>query len=249
MRKLIYVPIIHTNADFGSFAQELDKRGRALTNDLDWEGHNKTVLGFWDSIDHYFEHFEVKNLKIYQDGLVADEEIGRKIISEGRKQGSRNFEIVSKLMDRGAQLVKTENFHFVKKEYDYLKKIVETKNKMKKVIEALIYKLRKKKLLKNRDDFIAQTINETLKQGETAILFLGAEHEIVSKFTKDIEVIELKKREKIREYRKMFLKKNNEKQEQLVEYLTSPIEEDTLDRKGGTTFKITFKGFKDKDKA
>jgi len=228
MRKLIYMPIIHISADLGEFSSEISKRGKSMTGDEAWKGHEKTLLGFWDSIDHYFEHFEVKNLKIYQDGLVADEEMGQKIISEGRKQGSRNFEIVSKLMDRGAQLVKTEDFSLVKKEYDYLMKILKSKKKIKKILDVLVYKFRKIKLLKERDEFIAQNINETLKQGETAILFLGAEHEIVSKLTKDIEVIELKKREKIREYRKMFLKKNKEKKEQLAEYLTSPIEEDTF---------------------
>ncbi len=196
MRKLIYVPIIHISADLGEFSSEISKRGKSLTSEEGWKGHEKTLLGFWDSIDHYFERLEVKNLKIYQDGLVADEEMGQKIISEGKKKGSRNFEIVSKLINRGAQLVKTEDFSLVKKEYDYLMKILKSKKKIKKILDVLIYKFRKIKLLKERDEFIAQNINDTLKQGETGILFLGAEHEIVPRLSKDIEVVEIKKRER-----------------------------------------------------
>lgn len=224
MRKLIYVPIIHLSADLGELASEIKKRGRSLTSDKDWRGHEKAVLGFWDSIDHYFNSLEVKKFKIYQDGLVADGEIGVKIISDGIKKGSRNFEIVSKLINGGAQLVRTEDFPLVKKEYEYLMNIIKSKKKFKKLLHALIYKFRKKKLLKQRDGFIAQNINKTLEPGETGILFLGADHEIVPRLPEDIEVIELKDREKIKEYRKRFLaKKDKEKLNQLTKYLISPI--------------------------
>lgn len=224
MRKLIYVPIIHIGADLGELAAEISKRGRSMTSDESWMGHEKAVLGFWDSIDHYFESLEVKDFKIYQDGLMADGEMGRKIIADGEKKGSRNFEIVSKLIDRGARLVKTEDFALVKKEYDYLKKIIKSKKKIKKILDVLIYKFRKIKLLKERDEFIAQNINDTLKPDDTGILFLGAEHEIVPKLSEGIEVVELKKREKIKEYRKIFLSKDKEKLNQLADYLISPIE-------------------------
>ena len=225
MRKLIYVPIIHLSADLGELAAEMKKHGRSLTSDEDWKKHEKTTVGFWDSIAHYFDSLEVSNFKIYQDGLVADGDMGMKIISEGIKKGSRNFEIISRLIDRNARLVRTEDFSHVKKEYDYLMKIIKSKNMIKKILSVLIYKFHKKKLLIKRDKFIAQNINATLKSGEAGILFLGAGHEIIPKLPEDIEVVELKSRKKIKEYRKRFLsKKDKEKLNRLAQYLASPIE-------------------------
>lgn len=224
MRKLIYVPIIHISADLGNIASEVNKRGRVLIGDIDWKRHKETILGFWDSVARYFESLNVKNLKIYQDGLVADGEVGLKIVSDGVKKGSKNYEIVSRLISQGAQLVKTENFPAVKKEYDYLIKVAKAKKFIKKIIAALNYRFHKKRLLRERDKFIAQAIDNTLGEGETGVLFLGAHHEIISKLPENIEIIELKEREKIKEYQKRFLsKKDKEKLDQLADYLISPI--------------------------
>lgn len=225
MRKLIYVPIIHISADLGDMASEVNKRGRILIGEMNWNRHKEVILGFWASIDQYFNSLDVKNFKIYQDGLVANGEVGLKIVSDGVKRGSKNYEIVSRLIRRGAQLVKTENFPAVKREYDYLLKITKAKNYVKRIIAALNYRFHKKKLLKDRDDYISQTINSTLGQGETGILFIGAHHEIIPKLPENIEILELKERERISEYQKSFIsKKNKEKLNQLADYLISPLE-------------------------
>ncbi len=225
MRKLIYVPIIHISADLGDIASEVDKRGSVMIGDVNWKRHKETILGFWDSIAHYFESLNVRNFKIYQDGLVADGEVGLKIVSEGVKSGSKNYEIVSRLITHGAQLVKTENFSVVKKEYDYIIKIAKARKYVKRILAALNYRFHKNRLLRERDEFIAQTITNTLGQEETGVLFLGAYHEIIPKLPKDIDVVELKEREKIKEYQKSILsKKNKEKLNRLADYLISPIE-------------------------
>jgi len=225
VRKLIYTPIIHVSADLGDIASEVDKKGRTSFGEKDWKRHKEAILGFWDSVAHYFDSLEVKGFKIYQDGLVADEEIGQKIVSEGVKKGSKNYEIISKLLSQGAQLVRTEKFSLVKREYDYIIKLAKTRKYFKKIIAALDYKFHKNKLLRERDEFIAQTIDKTLGKGETGVLFLGAHHEIISRLPEDIEIIELKEREKIKEYQKSLLsKKDKEKLNQLTEYLISPIE-------------------------
>jgi len=225
MRKLIYVPIIHISADFGEIASEVNKRGLLSFGKEEWKRHKEAVLGFWDSIAHYFDSLEAKDIKIYQDGLVAGGDVGEKIVSDGVKKGSKNYEIVSKLISRGAHLEKTENFLLVKKEYDYILKLAMARKVIKKVIAALNYRFHKKKLLRERDEFIAKTIESTLGQGETGILFLGAQHEILSKLPEDIEILRLINRERINEYRKKFLfKKDKEKLDQLAEYLASPIE-------------------------
>ena len=225
MRRLIYVPIIHVSADLGEVASEIEKRAGSSFGKEDWEKHKEAISGFWDSIARYFFSMEVKDFKIYQDGMVADGEMGMKIVSEGEKKGSNNYKIVSRLVKRGAQLVRTEDFSLVKKEYDYIIKIAKAKKMVKRIIAALNYRFHKKKLLRERDESIAYTIDKTLGKGETGILFLGAHHEIVSKLPEDIDIIEVKKRDIINKYQKAFLsKKDKEKLNKLAEYLTSPVE-------------------------
>lgn len=224
MRKLIYVPILHISADLGSISKHVNSRGRNIAGDINWDKHKNTVLGFWSAVADSFSSLNVKKFKLFQDGMVANGEIGQKILEEGKKKGSKNLEIISQLIDRGAQLVKTEDFSLVKKEYDSIKKIAGNKNLWKKLLSFLRYKFHKKRLLIKRDRYIAQRIDETLKKGETGILFLGAEHEIISKLPSDIEVIELKEREKIRKYRKVLLtKKNKQEFENLAHYLKSSV--------------------------
>ncbi|MCK4430823.1 MAG: hypothetical protein KAW19_05925 [Candidatus Aminicenantes bacterium] len=225
LRRLIYVPIIHVSADLGEVASEIDKRAGSSFGKEDWKKHKDTVSGFWDSIVRYFFPLEVKDFKVYQDGMVADGEMGMRIVSEGEKKGSINYKIVSRLVKQGAQLVRTEDFSLVKKEYDYIIKIARAKKMVKRIIAALNYRVHKKKLLRERDESITDTIDKTLGKGETGILFLGAHHEIVSKLPEDIDIIEVKKRDIINKYQKAFLsKKDKEKLSKLAEYLTSPIE-------------------------
>lgn len=225
MRKLIYVPIIHVSADLGEVASEIDKRAGSSFGKEDWKKHKEAISGFWDSIARYFFSMEVKDFKIYQDGMVADGEMGMKIVSEGEKKGSNNYKIVSRLVKRGAQLVRTEDFSLVKKEYDYIIKITKAKKIVKKIMAALNYRFHKKKLLRERDESIAETIDKTLGEGETGILFLGAHHKIVSKLPEDIDIMEVKKRDIINKYQKAFLsKRDKEKLDKLAEYLSSPVE-------------------------
>lgn len=109
-------------------------------------------------------------------------------------------------------------------EYGYLIKIFKARKYVIKRFAALNYRLHRNRLLRDRDEFIAQTIDGTLKEGETGILFLGAHHEIIPKLPDDIEIIELKERERIKEYQKGFLlKKDKETHAHLYNYLISPI--------------------------
>jgi len=226
MRTLIYVPIIHTGADLGSLAKDITKRGIADLGKEFWEEHRKTVDGFWDAIARYFDSEDVHEAKIYQDGMVGEGEIGEKIVEEGVKQGSKNYELISKLLKRGAILVKTEDFVLVKREFDRIRKITQAKNLMEKLFSFTEYKLTKNKLLNKRDKFIAEKIDKTLNHGETGILFIGAYHNIKNRLTKDILFREVKNTEKIKEYHRLlpFYKRNKERFHELTEYLISEVE-------------------------
>ena len=225
MRTLLYVPIIHTSADLGSLAGDVTKRGIADLGEDVWKEHQRTVEGLWDAISHYFDSMNVSGMKIYQDGMVAEGEIGEKIVEEGLNLGSRNYQLVSKLLKRGAILVKTEDFNLVKIERDRLLAITQAKSITQKIIAFIRYKLIKKRLLSKRDNYIAKRIDETLNNGATGIIFIGAYHNIKKRLPKDIQIKEIKDADKIREYQILlpFYNKDQKRFEELGRYLVSEI--------------------------
>ena len=225
MRTLIYIPVIHTSADLGSIAKEVAKRGiRDLGQEL-WEKHRRTVEGFWDVVSDYFDSIEVKDMKIYQDGMVAEDEVGKKIAEDTAKAGSKNYQLILKLLDRGAVLVKTEDFKLVKKEYDRLLAVTQAKSITKKIIAFIKYKLVKVILLNRRDNFIANRIEQTLKADEKAILFIGAFHNIKKRLPKDIQIKEVKDAAKVKRYQKLlpFYNKKGKQFDELGKYLVSDV--------------------------
>jgi len=213
------------SADLGTLAPVMDRRGVVELGKDFWLRHKETIARFWNSIAQFFDSLEVKGSKIYQDGLIADGEMGMRIVEEGVKEGSKNYQIISGLLERGATLVKTEDLSLVKKEYDSLSKIVRSKSPGGKIVASLRYKLIESKLLKERDNFIANRIDETLGDGEVGILFIGAYHDVIPMLRGNIEINEVKKVEKVREYQRLLSNPGRDKKhfEQLAEYLVSPV--------------------------
>lgn len=226
MRTLLYVPIIHMEVDLGSLASDVTKRSITGFGEEVWKKHVETVEGFWNSLVRFFGALEVSGSRVYQDGLVADGDMGQKIVEEGLESGSKNYEIVYKLIQGGAVLVKTEDFALVAKERDHLIELTKARTRIERLIAYLRYRLIKNQLLKKRDRFIADRINQTLSSGETGILFIGAYHNIIPMLDKDIQIKEIKEIEKIRDYQKAFLysRKDRERFEALSRYLVSPID-------------------------
>ncbi len=157
--------------------------------------------------------------------MVADGEMGMRIVQETSKKGSKNYELIARLIEKGAKIVKTEDISVIKEEYDYVMKMAKSKSFLGRVLGALGYKLRKGKLLKERDEFIAKTIDETLKDNGTGILFLGAHHDVLSRLPGDIQVKEVKERDKVSEYQKILpYRRNKERFKELSNYIISPVE-------------------------
>lgn len=227
MRTLIYVPVIHTSADLGSLAGDVTKRGIADLGEDIWEKHKAAVEKFWDVISDYFDSIDVSGMKIYQDGMVADGEVGRRIVEEGAKSGSRNYELVARLLKKGAILVKTEDFELVKEERDRLVAITQSKSITHKLIAFIKYKLTKDRLLNKRDKSIAKRIDEFLIQDEIGIIFIGAYHNIKKRLPGSIRVSEIKDARKVKEYQMLlpFCHKNKERFDELTKYLVSEIDQ------------------------
>jgi len=227
MRTLIYVPVIHTSADLGSLAKDVTNRGIADLGEDIWEKHKTAVEKFWDCLSGYFDSIDVSGMKIYQDGMVADGEVGRRIVEECAKSGSRNYELVARLLKKGAILVKTEDFKLVKEERDRLVSLTQAKSITRKLIIFIKYKLAKGWLLSKRDRFIAKSIDESLGHGEIGIIFIGAYHNIKKRLPRGIRVSEIKDARKVKEYQTLmpFCHKNKERFNELTNYLVSEIDQ------------------------
>lgn len=121
--------------------------------------------------------------------------------------------------------MKTEDFKLVKKEYDKLRAITETKSITRKILAFIKYKLAKTILLNQRDTFIAKRIDQTLKASEKAILFIGAFHNIKKRLPKSIQIKEVKDATKVRKYQKLlpFYNKNGKQFDELGRYLELEI--------------------------
>ncbi|MCG2813655.1 MAG: hypothetical protein L6245_03145, partial [Thermodesulfovibrionales bacterium] len=68
-------------------------------------------------------------------------------------------------------------------------------------------------------------INETLNNGATGIIFIGAYHNIKERLPKDIQITEIKDVNKVRGYQRLlpFYNKNRKRFEELSRYLVSEI--------------------------
>ena len=203
---------------------EVDRRGRAITGEERWKCHRATVSRFWDVIAEYFRGIDVEGLKIYQDGLLAGGELGMNIAEKVAASGSKNFSLVLELVERGASLMKTESEELLIKEYRRTLDLARADSLAKKSLALVKYRMGKRDLTKKRDAFIASTIGETLEEGETGTLLLGAYHEVEPILSRDIEVVNLKDREKLLEYMKeVALGRDEGRLRELAEYLASPV--------------------------
>lgn len=150
-----------------------------------------------------------------------------KIVADGVKRGSKNYEIINRLIEKGAILVKTEDLDIVMKEYKSVKELAKAKTFIGKTVAYFKHISGKNKVLEERDNYIAKRVGETLKEEETGILFIGAHHNVVGKLPKDIVVSELKNRDKVLKYMKgYYFRSQREETDKLADYLMEAVAAD-----------------------
>lgn len=190
MRKLILIRIVHTPADMGSVKGSLEMEGVAKIGKQRWEENQRKIEKFWNEVEKEIDVLDLdySKVRIYQDGLPCGGELGLKIVNETANNGSRNYQIVKKLIERGATIEATESPELLRKEYEYIKAFANAQTEEEKADARRRYDEVKDQLMEERDAFIAKAIDATLKEGETGILFIGAFHNVIPKLPKDIEV-------------------------------------------------------------
>jgi hypothetical protein len=190
MRKLIVIRIVHTPSDMGSASSGLETAGIEKLGRQRWEENQRRIELFWQDVEKEIEGLglDAATLRIYQDGLPCAGALGERIVRETAAKGSRNYQIIHRLMEKGAAIEATESADLLKCEYGYIKALLEAKNDEERKEEEARYDLVKDHLLEERDSFIARSIDATLKEGETGLLFIGASHNVLPKIAQDIEV-------------------------------------------------------------
>jgi hypothetical protein len=191
------VPIIHTEADLGSLAEGIEEQAKAVIGDVNWQKRKEEINLYWQEIYDYWDKNNIAGLKIFQDGMPVEDAAGENIVKSLANNGSMNFKIIEQLMRKGAKLMRTEDPELLKEEYFLTQELTKSSSVVSRLDALSRYKARKDKLLKERDTYIAKRIDEGLKEGETGVCFLGANHQILSRLPKDIEVITPKDPEKV----------------------------------------------------
>lgn len=176
------MPIIHTEADMGTMSESLKKEYIKRFGAEKWEQHVKVVNGLWHGIETKLSklNLQYEAVKIYQDGLPnCGKEL--EIVEDLAKKGSKNHQLILELVNKGAKLVGTEDPALLLEEYKYIRKKLLVEN------VATSASGESETLLEKRDEYISHRIDQTLKDGETGILFLGMMHRVDKKLHADIK--------------------------------------------------------------
>lgn len=182
MRRLIYIPVIHTELEMGSVALRLKEEYILKFGEEKWKEHLKLVKEMWQWIKTKIKGLKLtyEKVRIYQDGLpLCGKELD--IVQKLAERGSINYKIILELINKGAKLEGTESKELLLEEYNNIKNITTTSSKKE-------YKEESKQLLIRRDRYIANRINKTLRRDEIGILFIGSEHKVYKYLFKDIKI-------------------------------------------------------------
>ncbi len=143
----------------------------------------------WTKIEKAMDqlNFSYESVRLYQDGLPV---CGREaeIVKDLATGGSRNHILLLRLMEKGATIMGTESGELLVDEYKIYRQILASANPPQPARMEVRQKGLSHSLLKRRDQYIADRIDNTLCQGETGILFLGMLHSLENLLKEDIRL-------------------------------------------------------------
>ncbi len=176
MRRLIYVPVMHSDIEMGSAAAWYREAFITRHGEAKWAERDRQYARIWDEVAQAIDglNLDFRRVRLYQDSLpVCGHEA--LIVRDLAAQGSRNHQLLEALMARGAEVMGTESADLLIEEY----RLMQNGGGGGPQGESL---------LERRDRFIAQRIDGTLGADETALLFIGALHRVDTYLPPDIRV-------------------------------------------------------------
>jgi hypothetical protein len=190
VRALIYVPILHSEADLGRMAEEVRQKFTEAFGAGAWDERRSAVDAMWEGLRARLLALPLawQAVRLYQDGLpVCGHEL--QIVRDVAAAGSRNHRLLLELMERGATLMGTEDPALLIREYRRVQEIVAAARAgLDDPAGAAAREREGQAILDERDAFMARRIDATLGEGETGIVFLGLLHRLDELMTGDFEV-------------------------------------------------------------
>lgn len=189
-RTLIYVPVVHTQADMGALSELVRQATLQRQGEKGWNGKTELIDKIWTEIEQAIDDLKLpyERVRLYQDALPV---CGREaeIVNDLAKGGSRNHQLLLRLMKKGATIMGTESLGLLMEEYELARKTVAADYSRESTSTNTHNQALSDSLLKRRDQYIADRINGTLAKGEIGILLLGMLHSIENQLDEDIRII------------------------------------------------------------
>lgn len=185
MRTLIVIPIIHTEQDMGSLLGQIKQEYVSRYGHEKWSEHLKSIDAVWSGIRQMLAALELPyaSVRLYQDGLpLCGKELD--IVKDVAAQGSKNHQLLVELVEQGARLMGTEDPRLLLQEYQFHRSALGGGSPG----EGAQREQQSRRLLSERDRFIAERIHTTLAAGEIGLLFMGLAHSVEPLLNADILV-------------------------------------------------------------
>lgn len=165
MRRLIQVPVLHSDVEMGSAAAWYREAFIARHGEAQWVQRGRDYDRIWRNIAQAIDglRLDFGLVRLYQDSLpICGHEAS--IVRDLAARGSRNHQLLETLAGQGAVIMGTEPADLLLEEY--------------RLLQAGGGGAEAADLLERRDRAIAERVDATLADGETGILFIGALHRV-----------------------------------------------------------------------
>jgi len=179
VRTLVYVPIIHSEVELGSKGASVRRSFIEALGDAAWQRREVMVEAMWQGLRDTLMALPLpaSGTRLYQDSLpICGHE--HEIVEDLANSGSRNHQLLRALMQRGAVLMGTENASLILAEYRRIQQLEQLSKQGGSAAAARLLEQEGQRLLRERDTFIARRIDDTLRDGELAIVLLGMLHRV-----------------------------------------------------------------------
>lgn len=189
MRRLLSVPMLHTQADLGSMAGLLRQEYTERYGAERWDEHARALAALWGDLREQVltRLAGIPRVRVFQDGLpVCGREM--EIVREVAAAGSQNYRLVLDLVDQGATVEGSEDPGLLRQELELLRNLAAVRDPAARSDIAGQIAQEQERLLEARDRYVAARIDRTLGAGETGVLFMGLKHQVERYLDPDIAV-------------------------------------------------------------
>lgn len=185
MRTLYYVPMIHVDAELNEVGPMIKDLRLRIYGKQDAAQDESAILNLWRHIKDWVLKIvnDPQGLIIYQDGIpIAPREKIRQLFTLVLQDHPHSplFCIIQELLDGGAILEGTEDYGLLLARVAAYKEIYQAAKTCQNLRDVENYITKKVEeldsLVIQSDEMIAKRIDETLRENERGILFMGHRH-------------------------------------------------------------------------